>query len=108
MQSYLVNQRTLTSAVDNTSTNEKCLRHAMIYNLLCFHGIRWVLLSCIHSKNVRVKNSGSFRNDPIWVKNASFNAVMGHIWINFRTKCLTRNSASREKARWRCMERAGS
>ena len=62
----------------------------------------------IHSKNVRVKNSGSFENDPIWVKTASFNLVMGHIRINFRAKRLTRNSGSREKARWRCMERAGN
>ena len=62
----------------------------------------------LHSKNVRVKNSGSFENDPIWVKTASFNPVMGHIWIKFRTKRLTGNSGSREKARWRCMERAGN
>ena len=46
---------------------------------------------------VRVKNSGSFENDPIWVKTASFNPVMGHIRINFRTKCLTRNSGSKKK-----------
>ena len=36
-----------------------------------------------------------------------FNAFTGHTRVNFRTKCLTQNYASREKARCRCMERVG-
>ena len=44
-------------------------------------------LQLTHSKNVRVKNSRSFENDPIWVKTASFDPVMDHI----------RKSRSREK-----------
>ena len=52
----------------------------------------------IHSKNVRVKISGSFENDPIWVKCASFNPFSGHTRVNFRTKCLTRNSGNSRKA----------
>ena len=51
----------------------------------------------LHSKNVRVKNSRSFENVPVWVKTTSFNPVMGHIWVNFRTKCLTRNSGLKKK-----------
>ena len=66
------------------------------------------ILICIHSKNVRVKISGSFENDPIWVKCAPFNPFSGHTRVNFRRKCLTRNSGSKEKARWRCMKRAGN
>ena len=62
----------------------------------------------VHSKNVRVKISGSFENDPIWVKCASFNPFSGYTRVNFRRKCLTRNSGSKEKARWRCMKRAGN
>ena len=37
-----------------------------------------VRLSLSHSKNVRVKISGSFENDTVWVKCASFNPFSGH------------------------------
>ena len=56
-------------------------------------------------KNVRVKISGSFENDPIWVKCASFNPFSGHTRVNIRSKCVTRNSGSREKARCGWKER---
>ena len=58
--------------------------------------------------HIRVKKSGSFENNPIWVKNASFNAFTVHILVNFRTKCSIRNSGSREKERWRYRKRAGN
>ena len=62
----------------------------------------------LHSKNVRVKISGPFENDPIWVKCASFDPFSGHTRVNLRRKCLSRNSGSKEKARWRSMKRAGN
>ena len=67
-----------------------------------------VLKRSLHSKKVRVKISGSFENDQIWVKCASFNSFGGHTRVNFRRKCFTRNSGSKEKARWQCMKRAGN
>ena len=71
--------------------------------ILCF-----IINNLPCSKNVQVKIPGSFKNDPIWVKCASFNPFSGHTWVNFRRKCVTRNSGSKEKARWRCVNRPRS
>ena len=51
----------------------------------------------MHSKNIRVKESDSLQNDPIWIKNASFNAFTGHTQVNFRTKFLTQIPGQEKK-----------
>jgi hypothetical protein len=40
----------------------------------------------MHSKNIRVKKSGSFENDPIWVKYPSSNPLPGQIPGQFYKK----------------------
>ena len=51
----------------------------------------------IYSKNIQFKKSGSFENDPIWVKYASINVFTGDTRVNFRTKCVTQNSGRGRK-----------
>ena len=53
----------------------------------------------------RLKKFRSFENDPNWLKYASFNSFPSDTRVNFGTKCVTHNSGSRQKARWRYMER---
>ena len=85
---------------------DESTEYDLCYGILKHYILNILIYWFIHSKNVRIIISGSFENDPIWVKCASFNPFSGHSRVNFKRKCLTRNSGSKQKARWRCMKRA--